>query len=104
CGALLLCWPTRSSQYRPKPCEAPEAKGCVPIPRRSPVAPPSALRRDSRCQRSAASGRFFNVVDLVNVRTRDTCGMGGHTKIDSTVRYLGIEVDDALAIAEQANV
>jgi len=28
----------------------------------------------------------------------------GHTKIDSTVRYLGIEVDDALAIAEQVEV
>jgi site-specific recombinase XerC len=25
----------------------------------------------------------------------------GHTKLDSTVRYLGIEVDDALNIAEQ---
>ncbi len=28
----------------------------------------------------------------------------GHTKIESTVRYLGIEVDDALATAEQVNV
>lgn len=28
----------------------------------------------------------------------------GHTKIESTVRYLGIEVDDALAIAEQVDV
>jgi integrase len=28
----------------------------------------------------------------------------GHTKIKSTVRYLGIEVDDALAIAEQIDV
>jgi integrase len=28
----------------------------------------------------------------------------GHTKIESTVRYLGIEVDDALAIAEQLDV
>jgi hypothetical protein len=28
----------------------------------------------------------------------------GQTKIDSTVRYLGIEVDDALAIAEQVDV
>src|SRR3984893_4461387 len=28
----------------------------------------------------------------------------GHTKIESTVRYLGIEVDDALAIAEQVVV
>jgi integrase len=28
----------------------------------------------------------------------------GHTKIESTVRYLGIEVDDAIAIAEQVDV
>jgi integrase len=28
----------------------------------------------------------------------------GHTKVESTVRYLGIEVDDALAIAEQVDI
>ena len=28
----------------------------------------------------------------------------GHSKVESTVRYLGIEVDDALAIAEQVGV
>jgi site-specific recombinase XerC len=28
----------------------------------------------------------------------------GHTKIQSTVRYLGIEVDDALATAEQVDI
>ena len=28
----------------------------------------------------------------------------GHTKIESTVRYLGVEVDDALSIAEQVDV
>jgi integrase len=28
----------------------------------------------------------------------------GHSKIESTVRYLGVEVDDALAIAEQVEV
>jgi hypothetical protein len=28
----------------------------------------------------------------------------GHTKIECTVRYLSIEVDDALAIAEQVDV
>ena len=27
-----------------------------------------------------------------------------HTKLESTVRYLGIEVDDALEMAEQAEV
>ncbi len=30
--------------------------------------------------------------------------MLGHTKIESTVRYLGVEIDDALAIAEQVDV
>ena len=28
----------------------------------------------------------------------------GHTKLDSTVRYLGIEVDDALSISEQVEL
>lgn len=28
----------------------------------------------------------------------------GHTKLESTVRYLGIEVDDALEIAKQTEV
>jgi hypothetical protein len=28
----------------------------------------------------------------------------GHSRIESTVRYLGIELDDALAIAEQVDV
>lgn len=28
----------------------------------------------------------------------------GHTKLESTVRYLGIEVDDALKIAEQTEL
>jgi integrase len=28
----------------------------------------------------------------------------GHTRIESTARYLGVEVDDAIAIAEQIDV
>jgi len=28
----------------------------------------------------------------------------GHTKLESTVRYLGIEVDDALEMAQQTEV
>jgi len=28
----------------------------------------------------------------------------GHRRIDSTIRYLGVEVDDALEIAEQTEV
>ena len=41
----------------------------------------------------------------VEGRTRDLAMfLLGHTKIESTVRYPGIEVDDALAIAEQVDV
>ena len=28
----------------------------------------------------------------------------GHSKLDSTVRYLGVELDDALVLAEQTDV
>jgi integrase len=28
----------------------------------------------------------------------------GHSKLDSTVRYLGIEIDDALEMSEQMDV
>ena len=28
----------------------------------------------------------------------------GHTKLESTIRYLGVEVEDALEISEQADV
>ncbi len=28
----------------------------------------------------------------------------GHTKVESTVRYLGIEVDDALKISEELDI
>lgn len=28
----------------------------------------------------------------------------GHTKLESTVRYLGIEVDDALSLSEQTEI
>jgi site-specific recombinase XerD len=28
----------------------------------------------------------------------------GHTKLESTIRYLGIEVDDALSISEQVEL
>jgi site-specific recombinase XerC len=28
----------------------------------------------------------------------------GHTKVDSTVRYLGVELEDALSISERINI
>jgi integrase len=44
---------------------------------------------------------------LIYRRTRNLSAVQlllGHTKLESTVRYLGIEVDDALEIAEQTEV
>jgi integrase len=41
---------------------------------------------------------------LIYRRTGNLRAVQGHSKIESTVRYLGIEVDDALAIAEQVDV
>jgi hypothetical protein len=38
---------------------------------------------------------------LVHSRDRQ---QAGHTKIESTVRYLGIEIDDAIEIAEKIDV
>ncbi|MGV7165223.1 hypothetical protein [Xanthomonas citri] len=44
---------------------------------------------------------------LIYSRTRNPRAVHlllGHTKLESTVRYLGIEVNDALEIAEQTDV
>lgn len=35
---------------------------------------------------------------------RQVLGLLGHSKLESTVRYLGIEVDDALEISEQIEI
>jgi integrase len=46
-------------------------------------------------------------VSLIYKRTKNLRAIQlllGHTKLDSTVRYLGIEVDDALELAEQTEV
>ena len=54
---------------------------------------------------------MFCALDILWVRGtvgpaiwRDLQLLLGHTKLESTVRYLGIEVDDALEIAEQTEV
>ncbi len=41
---------------------------------------------------------------LDNRGGRDAPLLLGHTKLESTVRYLGIEVEDALEMAEQTEV
>lgn len=44
---------------------------------------------------------------LIHRRAKSLCAMQllpGHSKLESTVRYLGIEVDDALEISEQTEI
>ena len=65
----------------------------------SVVAAKMPLRRDSFAK--ANKGDF----DLSEDRqSRAVQLLLGHTKVESTVRYPGIEVDDALAMAEQGHV
>jgi hypothetical protein len=69
------------------------------------------LQIASRCRDLAlfnlAVDSKLRACDLMQLRVRDVCHgqsmalLLGHSKLESTVRYLGIEVDDALEMAEQ---
>jgi len=51
--------------------------------------------------------QFSHDERLVDGRTKNLRAVQlllGHTKLESTVRYLGLEVDDALEMAEQTEV
>jgi hypothetical protein len=66
---------------------APESRGCGPYP--------------------SSDDKVGGKATLIYRRTGNLRAVQlllGHTKIESTVRYLGIEVDNALAIAEQVDV
>lgn len=51
--------------------------------------------------------RFFSKASLIYRRTKNLRAIQlllGHTKLGSTVRYLGIDIDDALEMAQQTEV
>ena len=54
--------------------------------------------------RRAAHDEQFTVMSTCRHYLRAVQLLLGHTKIESTVRYIGIEVDHVLAIAEQVEV
>ncbi len=47
---------------------------------------------------------LFNLAIDSKLRGCDVVSLNGHTKMESTVRHLGVEVDDALTIAEQVDI
>ena len=62
---------------------------------------------NSRCSGSRAHTMRRTKPKLIYRRTGNLRAVQlllGHTKLDSTVRYLGVELDDALEIAEQTEV
>ena len=54
---------------------------------------PHSLRRTKATQIYRKTGNLRAVQLLLD-----------HTKVDSTVRYLGVELDDALSIAEKIDI
>jgi hypothetical protein len=61
-----------------------------------------AVRQDPGCQNPTAIPS--TKAQACNHRQWSRAALLGHTKIESNVRYLAIEADDALAIADQADV
>ena len=58
-----------------------------------------AIRQHLKSVGSVRDLAMFNIALDANLRACQL--LLGHGKLESTVRYLGIEVDDALAISEQ---
>ena len=68
----------------------------------------SPLTRNSSCAQIAGTHSIRRTkATLIYRRTGNLRAVQlllGHTKVESTVRYLGVEVDDALTIAEQVDI
>jgi len=77
---------------------APAPAGSIAALRGRSVSP-HLTRLDRAVFRSTRDGLFQPARDFATVQL-----LLGHAKLESTVRYLGIEVEDALAIAEQVDV
>ena len=60
---------------------------------------PDSCHRSLRRRRTKATLIYKRTKNLRAVQL-----LLGHTKLESTVRYLGIEIDDALDISEQIEI
>lgn len=62
-------------------------------------------RPGRRCLWNPYDAPYESIFDLPGSKNlRAVQLLLGHSKLESTVRYLGIEVDDALEMAEQTEV
>jgi site-specific recombinase XerC len=69
---------------------------------------PEIWPRASRWSEAGGRGnQLFSMATLIDRRIKNLRAVQlllGHSKLESTVRYLGIEVDDALEISEQTEI
>jgi hypothetical protein len=72
----------------------------VPLTNLERLAPRRGTNSFSGCSRA------FQMAGVQHYRGRPGLNdeIGGHSKLESTVRYLGIEVDDALENSEQTEI
>ena len=101
--ALRKAWPSGAESRQPHPIRRERGRHAkVPV---------RELPEDLRLRRASDDGttRDFTATEatLIYRRTKNLRALQlllGHSKLESTVRYLGIEVDDALEISEQTEI
>ena len=87
---------------RIRPCQARSARASTPGSWRSGVNGVGLRREDygtHSLRRTKAAMIYKQTGNLRAVQS-----LLGHTKIESTVRYLGVDVEDALTLAERTEI
>ena len=109
--AAVVGWdPLENPQSVPSKAQLEEFDGYFPVFKNRQTKKPYPVMRSHSSRTSFIYGTHSlrrTKASLIYRRTGNVRAVQillGHTKLESTVRYLGIEVDDALSIAEKMDV